>query len=138
MLQEDEARTGREHLYGNVAEKQMSVVDCFNSADAMISDVSAVVGDFLHSGKPLAMVSTRAAADEFVVQHPMARAAYVLVATNGEVVNLEAAINALTGADPMQEERRKWATYYLGDIPRENYSDRFVQVARAELGLSQA
>lgn len=135
MLEADAAATGREHLFGTLAEKEMSVVDCFNAADAMISDVSAVVGDHLHSGKPLAMVSPRTGAQEFVEQFPMARAAYVLVARNGELENLDEVLEALTRTDPRGDERRRWATYYLGDIPRENYAQRFVEVAREELGI---
>ncbi|WP_114853525.1 CDP-glycerol glycerophosphotransferase family protein [Brachybacterium sp. YJGR34] len=135
MLADDAAATGREHLFGAVAEKEMSVVDCFNAADAMISDVSAVVGDFLHSGKPLAMVSPRTGAEEFVATFPMARAAYVLVAEDGAVTNLQEGLTALLASDPRREERLRWATYYLGDIPRDGYAERFVQVARQELGL---
>ncbi|NMA76214.1 MAG: hypothetical protein GX960_02975, partial [Actinomycetales bacterium] len=100
-----------------------------------ISDVSAVVGDFLHSGKPLAMVSPRTGAEEFVEQFPMARAAYVLVAEGEELLDLDETLDSLIEVDPGREERLKWATYYLGDIPRDTYADRFVQVAKTELGL---
>lgn len=136
MLAADSAATGREHLYGQVAEQELSVVECFNAADAMISDVSAVVGDFLHSGKPLAMVSPRTGAEEFVDQFPMARASYVLVTEGSSPKNLEAILDDMLGPDPHRDQRLSWATYYLGDIPRENYADRFVSVAREELGLS--
>lgn len=135
LLTADAAATGREHLFGEVAETEMSVTDCFNAADAMISDVSAVVGDFLHSGKPLAMVSPRTGAEEFTEQFPMARAAYVLVVEGQRLVDLDARLDDLLVADPGREERKRWATYYLGDIPREGYAERFVQVAKAELGL---
>ena len=135
MLASDAGSTGREHLFGEIAENEMSVTDCFNAADAMISDVSAVVGDFLHSGKPLAMVSPRTGAEEFVEQFPMARAAYVLVVEGGMSPNLDETLEKLIVTDPGREERLRWATYYLGDIPRDSYADRFVQVAQAELGL---
>lgn len=138
MLAADAAATGREHLHGEIAEQEMSIVDCFNAADALISDVSAVVGDFLHSGKPLAMVSPRTGAAEFTRQFPMARAAYVLVAREDGPVGLDEMLDALTVTDPRRDERLRWATYYLGDIPREGYAERFVQAARAELGLSPA
>lgn len=138
MLTADAAATGREHLHGEVAEREMSVVECFNACDAMISDVSGVVGDFLHSGKPLAMVSPRTGAAEFVEQFPMARAAYVLVARDGELENLDEVIGALTGADPQETERKRWATYYLGDISRDTYAERFLEVARQELGITRA
>lgn len=135
MLAADAEASGREHLFGEVAEREMSVVDCFNASDAMISDVSAVVGDFLHSGKPLGMVSPRTGAEEFVEQFPMARAAYVLVARDGELEGLESTLDRLLETDPHREERHRWATYYLGDIPRENYAQRFVDTAREELGI---
>jgi hypothetical protein len=135
MLAADAARTGREHLFGAVAEQEMDVVDCFNAVDAMISDVSGVVGDFLHSGKPLAMVSPDATAEEFVEMNPMARAAYVLVAADGVLQNLDSVMEALTRDDPQRAERERWAIYYLGDIPRDGYAQRFVDVARAELGI---
>jgi len=135
MLEADAATTGREHLFGALAEQELSVVDCFNVSDALISDVSAVVGDFLHSGKPLAMVSPRTGAAEFVEEFPMANAAYVLVAEEGRLHNLDEVLDELVGCDSKREERLSWATYYLGDIPRENYADRFVHVAREELGL---
>ncbi|GAA1483608.1 CDP-glycerol glycerophosphotransferase family protein [Brachybacterium fresconis] len=138
MLASDAAASGREHLYGDLAENDMSVVDCFNASDAMISDVSAVVGDFLHSGKPLAMVSPRTGAEEFAREFPMARAAYVLVSEGADPQNLHEVLDDLTGADPHEAERKAWATYYLGDIARENYADRFVEVAREELGLAGA
>lgn len=110
-------------------------MDCFNVADAMISDVSGMVGDFLHSGKPLAMVSPRTGAREFVEEFPMTRAAYVLEVVGSSPVNLQATLDALMKTDPHREERQRWATYYLGNIPRENYAERFVQTARKELGL---
>ena len=138
MLEADAVATGREHLYGPLAEKEMSVVDCFNAADAMISDVSAVVGDFLHSGKPLAMVSPRTGAAEFVQQFPMARAAYVLETDGASPRALEELLEELLSTDTRREERHRWATYYLGDIPRGTYAQRFVVVAREELGLGKA
>ena len=137
MLEADAVATGREHLYGPLAEKEMSVVDCFNAADAMISDVSAVVGDFLHSGKPLAMVSPRTGAAEFVQQFPMARAAYVLETDGASPRALEELLEELLSTDTRREERHRWATYYLGDIPRGTYAQRFVVVAREELGLGE-
>ncbi|WP_258772378.1 CDP-glycerol glycerophosphotransferase family protein [Brachybacterium alimentarium] len=135
LLETDTESTRHEHLHGDIAEQEMSVMDCFNVADAMISDVSGMVGDFLHSGKPLAMVSPRTGAREFVEEFPMARAAYVLEVVGSSPVNLQATLDALMKTDPHREERQRWATYYLGNIPRENYVERFVQTARKELGL---
>ena len=57
MLDRDRKATGREHLWGPAAETRLSIEDCFNLSDAMISDVSAVVSDYLQSGKPFSIVS---------------------------------------------------------------------------------
>src|SRR5690625_7117029 len=114
MLEADAATTGREHLFGALAEKEMSVFDCFNVSDTLISDVSAVVGDFLHSGKPLAMDSPRTGAEEFVEEFPMANAAYVLVAEGNTVHNPDQVLDELIGRDAQRAERLSWASDYLG------------------------
>lgn len=135
FLREDARQTGRAHVCGHAAEDDMSVTDCFNLSDAMISDVSSVVGDYLFSHKPFAMVSTRTDTDIFRREFPMSRAAYVIEGRGKRVLNLEETLDGLLGDDPMAEERIGLATYYLGDIPREYYVDHFVAVARNELGF---
>jgi hypothetical protein len=45
LLAADRAATGRQHLWGAAAEQDMTVEECFNASDAMVSDVSAVVSD---------------------------------------------------------------------------------------------
>ncbi|MGP5717268.1 CDP-glycerol glycerophosphotransferase family protein [Brachybacterium tyrofermentans] len=135
ILRLDALATGREHLYGRLAERTMSVTDCYNGSDAMIADVSSVVGDYLHSEKPFAMTSPRHEADAFIESFPMARAAYVLIVGDGEARNLDVLLDDMLGDDSHRETRRHYAEYYLGDIPRENYADRFLEVAREELGL---
>src|SRR5699024_5568208 len=56
ILEADAKTSGRQHVWGTAAEKDMTTDDCFNASDAMISDVSAVVTDYLQSGKPLSVV----------------------------------------------------------------------------------
>lgn len=135
MLKVDALESGREHKYGRTAERDMSVTDCYNLSDAMIADVSSVVGDYLHSEKPFAMTSPRHDAEAFVESFPMARAAYVLVVGDGEARDLDVLLDDMLGRDSHRETRLHFAEYYLGDIPRENYADRFLEVAREELGL---
>ena len=52
----------------------------------MISDVSAVVSDYLHSDKPFAMVSVGRTPEQLVRDAPAARAAYVI---EDDLANLE-------------------------------------------------
>ncbi|MEO6606579.1 MAG: CDP-glycerol glycerophosphotransferase family protein, partial [Aeromicrobium sp.] len=54
VLKADHAESGRTHVYGPRANDEWSVADCTNHCDALISDVSSVVSDFLQSEKPYA------------------------------------------------------------------------------------
>ena len=106
----------------------MSVEECFNASDAMISDVSAVVTDYLHSGKPLAIVSVGRPPEQLVEVAPAARAAYVLLE---DLSNLDAVVADLLGADPLAAVRAETRAYYLGDFPADRYADGFLEAARA-------
>ncbi|UEJ84155.1 CDP-glycerol glycerophosphotransferase family protein [Brachybacterium halotolerans subsp. kimchii] len=187
MLAADAEQAGRQHLFGFAAEKEMSVFDCFNASDAMVSDVSSVVGDYLHSGKPFAMVAVHSSAEAFVHEFPTSRAAYILEAARAQVDHvgdepaeavgadesaapasdadtappaqsadpstiqgdprprgamvvprLDAVLTELLETDPKRRERLQLADYYLGDIPRDGYSERFLDVAREVLHLGES
>ena len=127
LLDADRASTGRTHLWGPAAQSEMSIEDCFNASDVMVSDVSAVVSDYLHSGKPLAMVSMGRTPEQLVVDAPAARAAYVL---REDLSNLGQVFDDLLGADPLALVRQQTRIYYLGDFPTESYAEGFLQAAR--------
>ncbi|WP_370618816.1 CDP-glycerol glycerophosphotransferase family protein [Mumia qirimensis] len=127
LLDGDRARTGRQHVWGDAAEVAMSVVDCFNASDAMVADVSAVVSDYLQSGKPYAMVSVGRTPEQLCAEAPAARAAYVV---EGNLANLDDALDAMLGADPLAEERARTRAYYLGDFAQGAYADGFLTAAR--------
>ena len=127
VLARHRRETGVPHLYGSAAERTMSVEDCFNLSDAMISDVSAVVTDYLHSGKPLAIVSVGRTPEQLVEVAPAARAAYVLLE---DLSNLDAVVADLLGADPLAAVREQTRRYYLGDFPAQPYADGFLDAAR--------
>jgi hypothetical protein len=129
MLAADAAATGRGHIYGEMAETELSVFDCFNLSDLMVSDVSSVVNDYLFSEKPLVMVAVTAPPELFVEEFPVARGAYVVDFADVDAT-LAAALGAVWGADPLAATRRELKTYYLGDIPRERYAERFLEEAR--------
>jgi CDP-glycerol glycerophosphotransferase (TagB/SpsB family) len=127
LLAADKARTGRAHLWGAAAEQAMTVEDCFNTSDAMVSDVSAVVSDYLRSDKPFAIVAVGTTPEQLLVDAPAAKAAYVL---KEDLSNLGAVCDALLGNDPLAEARRDTKVYYLGDFP-EPYAEGFLSAARA-------
>lgn len=134
LLAADRAATGREHLWGEAAEQAMTVEDCFNVSDAMISDVSAVVSDYLRSDKPFAIVSVGRTPEQLLIDAPAARAAYVL---QEDLSNLAEVCEQLLGTDPSAPERQRTKIYYLGDFP-EPYADGFLNAARAVIDRQDA
>lgn len=127
MLREDREISGREHLWGRAAEKDLDAFGCFNAADAMISDVSSVVPDFLYSGKPYGLVTMSYSIDEFERMFPLARSAYVIAE---DLSNLDEMLEQLLESDPKAERRKQTRVDYLGPFPAENYADAFVDAAR--------
>ncbi|MFC0032011.1 CDP-glycerol glycerophosphotransferase family protein [Micromonospora chaiyaphumensis] len=129
LLADDRRTNGRPHVFGAEAEVAMTVADCFNASDAMVSDVSSVVADYLYSEKPFVMVAVSTPAAQFAEAFPLARAAYVIDAHGGRVQGLDAALDDLLGSDPLAATRRDLKKYYLGDIPADRYAQRFLDEA---------
>ncbi|MCI4066690.1 CDP-glycerol glycerophosphotransferase family protein [Micromonospora sp. R77] len=129
LLADDRRANGRPHVFGAEAEVAMTVADCFNASDAMVSDVSSVVADYLFSEKPFAMVAVSVPAARFPEEFPLARAAYVIDAHGGRLPGLDTALDDLLGADPLAATRRDLKKYYLGDIPSDRYAQRFLDEA---------
>lgn len=127
ILRADKEASGREHLWGQSAESRLNAFECFNIADAMISDVSSVVPDFLHSGKPYGLVTMSFSVPEFEDMFPLARSAYVI---ERDLANLEQMLEELLVTDSKAEQRKKVREYYLGPFSAENYADAFVSAAR--------
>ena len=128
LLAEDAAKTGRVHLFGPAALRDMSVIDCINAADAMVGDVSSVATDWLYSGKPFALTNPLGLADDaYETEFPLARAAYVLDQSLSEIRPI---LDKLLHTDPIAATRRLIRRYYLGDFAPERYADGFVRAAR--------
>ena len=135
LLDAHRAGGGPEHLWGPAAETERSIEDCFNLSDAMISDVSAVVSDYLRSDKPFAMVSVGRSPDQLMEEAPAARAAYVL---REDLSNLGQVLDDLLGADPLATTRVQTRVYYLGNFPHGQYADGFLDAARRVIDAGHA
>ncbi|HEX6076502.1 MAG TPA: CDP-glycerol glycerophosphotransferase family protein [Micromonosporaceae bacterium] len=127
MLAADAARTGRQHRWGKVSSADMSLLDCINAADAMITDVSAVASDWLYSEKPFASTDMQNEGERFVETFPLSRAAYIV---DHKGSNVDEVLDELLGTDPLASIRRDMKTYYLGDFPSDHYVDAFLDEAR--------
>ncbi|MFF4796870.1 hypothetical protein ACFY1U_00455 [Streptomyces sp. NPDC001351] len=88
--------------------------DCFNVSDAMVSDISSVVSDFIASGKPYAVTdSAGLGAEEFKRQNTAVRAAVIL---SNSAKELGALLDAVRdpASDTLAEDRKELKQYLLG------------------------
>ncbi|SBT67643.1 CDP-Glycerol:Poly(glycerophosphate) glycerophosphotransferase [Micromonospora sediminicola] len=130
LLAADRARTGRSHLWGAAAARELTLTECVNRADALVSDVSGVISDWLYSGKPYAVTDTGADGEHFVERFPLAASGYVL---RRDMSNVDEVLGALLDTDPKAAERWAARTRYLGDFPADRYAETFLAAARREL-----
>ncbi|WP_019067344.1 hypothetical protein [Streptomyces hokutonensis] len=87
---------------------------CFNVSDAMVSDISSVVSDFIASGKPYAVTdSAELGVEEFKRQNTAVRAAVILSNSAKELSELLSAVRDPAN-DPLAEERKELKQYLLG------------------------
>ena len=130
MLLDDYERTNRPHWFGTEA-MERPLIDAFNDADAMVSDVSGIVVDFMASLKPLVMYAAQFDdPDAFRTAHPTAQAAYVI---DRHLTQLDSVLDAALGKDPLAAKRAERADHYLGGPDRTDPARRFVELV-AELG----
>ncbi|MFI1702815.1 hypothetical protein [Streptomyces griseoruber] len=107
--------------------------DCFNAAEAMVSDISSVVSDFIASGKPYAVTdSAELGAEEFRRQNTAVRAAVILTNSAAELDQLLGAVRD-PAADALAEDRKELKEYLLG--PDEPTSLAQFNTAVADLAL---
>lgn len=103
----------------------LTLVECFNASDAMVSDISSVASDYLYSRKPLAIVDMRVTERALDEEYPVARAAYVLDGRG----DIEAVLDEFVGYDPLADLRAAVRRHYLGDFAAESYAQVFVDAA---------
>ncbi|GGS04715.1 hypothetical protein GCM10010269_49580 [Streptomyces humidus] len=107
--------------------------DCFNASEAMVSDISSVVSDFIASGKPCAVTdSAELGAEEFRRQNTAVRAAVILGNDAAELDRLLDAVRDPAG-DPLAKDRDELKEYLLG--PDEPTSLARFDIAVADLAL---
>ena len=128
LLAADRTASGRQHVWGDQAEKQWDVAACFNASDALITDVSSIASDYLASGKPFAMCAVLSSGEAFTAEFPMARVAYVI---EPDLSTLSDVLDHLHGDDPLAEKRRAYRSYCLGEHLGPHAADEFLRVAGA-------
>ncbi len=87
--------------------------DCFNASDALVSDISSVVSDYLRSEKPYFVTNGAAVPDEvFTDRNPSAGAAYLI---GPGASRLAEGLAQARGPDPLRHRRAEVRHYLLGD-----------------------
>lgn len=103
---------------------------CFDEADALVTDISSVIPDFLASTKPYFVVDVRSLAEEeFRRDVPTAAAAYVVQPTGEGLLD---GLADARGADSMRARRLALREHLIGPLTDDPYG-RFSQ-ALDELG----
>ncbi len=92
-----------------------TIVECLVRADVLVSDVSSVASDFLQTERPVIVCDPDGLpAATFLARYPSQAGFYRVGPTLAE---LDAALDAALGSDPLSEQRRAMKAYVLGDPP---------------------
>lgn len=108
----EDPESPRRHVWGEEAVRGLSVAECMNRADALVSDVSSVVSDWLASGKPYLMVSMAHDLDAFAHEVPVASGGYMVDRT---LADLPKVLDEMLHRDPLAERRRRLKVHVLGE-----------------------
>ena len=95
--------------------------ELLNASDAMLSDISSMLVDYLASAKPMAIISATTP-DALRRRYPSARPAYIAADPS------DTAWDNFLGADPLREERLQAAVHYLGSGEPEAFAAAVRQV----------
>ncbi|QXQ08937.1 CDP-glycerol glycerophosphotransferase family protein [Paeniglutamicibacter sp. Y32M11] len=109
---------GGDHV-GSMGSSTRLLTDVFNESDALISDISSVVVDYLTTSKPISILINTDDITEFRRKYPTAASAYLADSPDS------AAWRHLFEADIRFSERQRSATYYVADSSVESF-DRAV------------
>lgn len=113
--------SGPQHVYVDSARP---LYDCFDESDALVSDISSVVSDYLWSEKPYFVTNNaNVPDDQFRDDNPSAAAAYLIAHT---AEGLADGLSEARGCDSFRDRRRDVRTYLLGD-PDSNAMNLFRQ-----------
>ncbi|WP_051704037.1 CDP-glycerol glycerophosphotransferase family protein [Glycomyces sp. NRRL B-16210] len=127
LLAADAESSGRRHLWGAATAEGMSLSACIDAADFAVTDVSGAASDWLYSGKPFALTDMQDLGEAFGERLPLARAAYRIDAAGERIGE---ALDAMLGEDPLEKQRDRTRTYYLGGFPPERCVEVFLDAAR--------
>jgi hypothetical protein len=106
-------RAGRPHIIAS-DHPELDLLAWFDRSDVLLSDISAVVTDFLATDKPYLVTNPRGLPIErFRESFPSHRAAYVV---SQDLHDLDEQLTAALGDDPLAHDRARMKAEVLGDL----------------------
>lgn len=93
----------------------LTLVDCLQATDVLITDISSVATDFLYTERPI--ITTNPAGlsdDEFMARYPTQRGCYLL---DPALAGLHGILTDALGEDSLRDARLAMKRYVLGDFP---------------------
>ena len=110
-LARDAKLSGRQHLYSEAAEK-ISATEIINLADALVSDLSGIVSDWLYSLKPYLLLNMDLDEKEFRKRYDISWGGLQVSANN--LSALSEYLRELISTDKLYENRVKVREHYIG------------------------
>jgi hypothetical protein len=101
--------------------------DCIEASQFMISDVTSLVGDWLYTKKPFAVIDSFCDQAVFLRDNALVRPAYYLDAS---LAHLPGVIATVRDGDRLFADRVEWRAYALGLEDDESPIDKFVTTTR--------
>lgn len=117
--------SGTEHLFGAAAVTDLTLKECFNISHAMIADISAVISDYLYSGKPIgAFIPTGSAGEQ-------REDGWYLFTEDPSTWSQQ--LDSLLSSDPLRNERLRIRDHRLANAAILPPDQLFVDTARAHV-----
>lgn len=106
-------QAGGGHLV--TADRGLSLTDCLNAADILVTDISSVATDFLATGRPIITCDPLGRPQaEFVAEYPTTAASYLV---HPGVREVDLVLGLAFGEDPLRPVRDRLRREVLGDLP---------------------
>jgi len=106
-------RAGSPHLV--TTDRGLSVTDCLNAADVLITDISTLATDFLATGRPIITCDPLGRPQpDVIAAHPSLAGSYLV---HPGVREVELVLGLAWGADPLRPVRERLRDQFLGAEP---------------------
>lgn len=115
------------HVYGAAATTKLSINECINQSDALVSDISSVVGDYLFTNKPFAIFTGTDDFAAFESVNPLTALGYLV---SGDLANLKDVLTDMLSKDSQRSKRLAGREYFLSSATTEELPGLFNEAVK--------